>query len=92
VPKTSGQGVSRLGYQKGYRLKDMGAPKVKNEGGFKFEKTSQPRKYAKGQHETGGDINISYGATAGIGQVPDLPDKPAKPAVKDALGKDKKLK
>ena len=62
VSQTSGQGVSRLSYQKGRQLGNYGsaeAPFVKT----KFESGSdQKRVYTKGEKYPGG-INVSYGDT-----------------------------
>jgi hypothetical protein len=64
ISATSGQGISRLGYQKGYALKRGDAPRVD----AKFEKgdTGQKRAYAKGKGdkpEKAGGFNVSYGDT-----------------------------
>lgn len=62
VSKTSGQGISRLSYQKGYAMKRGDAPRVKSDGGDSGDK----RNYAKkGSSPKYGDtsINVSYGDT-----------------------------
>jgi hypothetical protein len=73
VAKTSGQGVSRYSYQKGYSLGNRGtgsagpAPAVKGErvevkgGGGRRSKL-----------EKVGDLNISYGDTLEIGDLADI--------------------
>lgn len=61
VSKTSGQGISRLSYQKGYRMKG-GAPGLKSE----FTKGESDNRYAKRKTpkpEKAAGINISYGDT-----------------------------
>jgi hypothetical protein len=62
VSATSGQGVSRLAYQKGYAMKRGDAPRVD----AKFEKgeTGQKRGYGKGKGakpDKAGGFNVSYG-------------------------------
>jgi hypothetical protein len=88
VPKTSGQGVSRLAYQKGYRLRNSDAPKV----GTKFEVSAKSgRNYAKDQgYEGDPKINVSYGDTLGAQEM--LPERPPKAGVKNEIVKGKKLK
>lgn len=76
VSKTSGQGVSRLSYQKGRKLGgNIGAVKasgIKMDAGPDIKgpgTTSGGRSYAKG--EKAGGMNISYGETI---QPTDLAD------------------
>lgn len=93
VSQTSGQGISRLSYQKGYSLGNMkgsAAPGVST----KFEGTDK-REYSKKQEYPAG-INVSYGDTI---EPTDLKDtkamfasKPTKSGVSTATGKAKKLK
>jgi hypothetical protein len=70
VSRTSGQGVSRLGYQKGYSLGNRGTgssgknavapmPSVKSD---RVESKSA-RSSAKGKIDQAGGMNISYGDT-----------------------------
>lgn len=81
--------MSRLAYQKGYRLRNSDAPKA--EGSFKVEAGSKPRNYAKHQgYEGDPKINVSYGDTLGPQEM--LPEKPPKPGVKNETVKGKKLK
>ena len=65
VSKTSGQGISRLSYQKGRQIaKSGGGPNVKGPGATDM---SAPRSYAKGggksKDKTGLNFNVSYGNT-----------------------------
>ena len=77
VSKTSGQGVSRLAYQKGYKLKGgdaiKGPGKIDVEGG---------RGYAKAKGSGGSSFNVSYGNTYEPTDLDDVnqlfKDKPAK--------------
>lgn len=76
VPKTSGQGVSRLSYQKGYALGNRGtasggvkdAPKVDN------VRSDSSRGYAKAgsKLDSKGGINVSYGDTIEPGNLIDV--------------------
>lgn len=95
VSKTSGQGVSRLAYQKAYRMK--GGPAIKGPGAV----PSDSRSYAKGKAAatpvTPGDI--AYGedqAPADVRTLQDLQDlrdtAPAKPSLNFSPGKQKKVK
>jgi hypothetical protein len=68
VSKTSGQGVSRLSYQKGYALGNRGTSSggVKDAPSVDNARTDPQRSgYAKGQSklDSAGGINISYGDT-----------------------------
>ena len=93
VSKTSGQGVSRLSYQKGRQLGNKGtgtpgdAPSTKfDTGGIKGPGTTGGNR-TYGKSEGGADINVSYGATitpSDIEQVKEL-GKLAMPKTK-ALG------
>lgn len=87
VPKTSGQGVSRLAYQAGYKLRNQG-PKIAGSS-FKVDKPAQPRDYGKGGGTSDPQINVSFGDTL---RTPELPETPPKSGVKDTLVKAKKLK
>ena len=59
VSKTSGQGISRPSYQKGYALKGDG-PSVDT----KFSKGEAPRRqYGKTAKASGPGFNVSYGDT-----------------------------
>lgn len=77
VPKTSGQGVSRLSYQKAYALRrkaagggDNPVPSVKNE---RVEiASSGTRRPGKGAIDGAGGMNISYGDTIPIGDLKDI--------------------
>jgi hypothetical protein len=63
VPKTSGQGVSRLSYQKGYALKGVGAtPKVSLTMGSTGD--NNDRDYAKSKPPPKESVveNLLYGA------------------------------
>lgn len=66
VSKTSGQGVSRLSYQKGYSLGNRGtgtpgpSPSVKGERGAEMKSS---RSSSKGKFNKAGELNISYGET-----------------------------
>jgi hypothetical protein len=94
VSKTSGAGVSRLSYQRGY---SMGNRNTADSGtGVKFE--SGDREYAKsgkikGDYPSG--MNISYGETLFPTDLKDLESaykgKPGK-GLKLTPGKSKKLK
>jgi hypothetical protein len=55
IPKTSGQGISRLVYQKQYALGSKGKQRVKVAS--KAPSTGNTRSYGK---EKGGDFNIAY--------------------------------
>jgi hypothetical protein len=66
VSKTSGQGVSRLSYQTGYRLGNRGT--ASPGGGVKDAPSSARSDYGKSsggkaKFEKTGDLNISYGDT-----------------------------
>jgi len=74
VSKTSGQGVSRFSYQKGYALGNRGTgspgggdggPSVKSEK----SETSGGRRSSASKLEKSGDMNISYGSTLPITDV-----------------------
>lgn|SRR6187549_1040252 len=91
VSKTSGQGTSRLSYQKGYALGNRG-------GGADFggalPDIDGPREYSKGKG--GGDMNISYGETLPIGDLADVKNlaktKVGKSSLNLVPGKQKKMK
>lgn len=91
VSKTSGQGVKRLSYQKGYDL----SRKNPTAGSVRWdapEDVKLGRQYGKGD---GGKINVSYGDTLAIGDLSDIEDvakrKPAK-GLSLVPGKGKKFK
>ena len=84
VSKTSGQGTSRLSYQKGRSLGNQGTATPGGGGRFSagLEAPSSGRSYAKGEQPEG--LNFSYGLTLGISNIDDLKDfgvgvKPKKP-------------
>jgi hypothetical protein len=56
VSSSSGQGISRLAYQKGYKLRG-GLTQKFSKGGQKAPSTGNTRSYPK---EKGGDFNIAY--------------------------------
>lgn len=95
VSKTSGQGVSRLAYQKGYALRHPGdVPQVKSS----FSKGETSRDYAKGTTkslDTGG-FNVSYGDTFAPSDLQDIKElgslKAPKSDVKLSLTSSKKPK
>jgi len=100
VSMTSGQGVSRLAYQKGYRLrnKDIGGASIHGPG--KIDSGSS-RGYAKNSKlKSSGDteqkFNVSYGDTIVPTDVKELgemfSDKPQKASVSFSPGKPRKLK
>ena len=88
VPKTTGQGVSRLGYQKGYKLRNPGGPKIKASASIGTDE-KKPRNYGKGYKAGETDLNISFGDTL---RIADLPETPPKSGVKNELAKSLKLK
>lgn len=64
VSKTSGQGVSRLSYQRGYALKGGrgDVPKAGGSSGFDPSgKAASTRNYAKAGSGEKRDINVEYG-------------------------------
>jgi hypothetical protein len=67
VSKTSGQGVSRLSYQAGYRLGNRGtaSPGGKDSPAVKSDRvdSKSSRSGGKSKFEKSGDLNISYGDT-----------------------------
>jgi hypothetical protein len=93
VPKTSGQGVSRLSYQKGYALGNKGGKTAPSVGGA----APAPSRAAGGKSklDTAGGINVSYGDTIDPSDLVDVESyakgKPAK-GVNLKLTKAKKLK
>jgi hypothetical protein len=92
VSKTSGQGVSRLAYQKGYRLK--GGSAIKGPG--KGESTAE-RNYSKtSKGIDAGDFNVSYGDTLFPTDLKELEEfgreKPMKASVSDKRADARKLK
>ncbi|MET0720987.1 MAG: hypothetical protein ABWY64_09155 [Tardiphaga sp.] len=100
VSQTSGQGVSRLSYQKAYRMKHQDdAPGVKGPG--KIDSGSS-RGYAKkgssaAEDYGAGDFNVSYGDTIVPTDLKELgelrKEKPAKPSLNfDVKGPKKKKK
>ena len=97
VSMSSGQGVSRLSYQRGHAMRGGGgeAPKVSS----KFEKGDTPRQYGKGkssESSKGPGINIDYEHTIPIRNLDSIENaykgKPTKPGVKLKHEKAKKLK
>jgi hypothetical protein len=67
VSKTSGQGVSRLSYQKGYALGNRGTSSagVKDAPSVDNARSDSRSGYSKGRSklDSAGGINISYGDT-----------------------------
>lgn len=62
MSSSSGQGVSRLSYQKGRSLGNKGsASPASSDTKFSSESGSSPRSYKKGEYPN--DMNVSYGAT-----------------------------
>jgi len=62
VSSSSGQGVSRLSYQKGRSLGNKGtASPATSDTKFSTESGSSSRSYKKGDYPN--DMNVSYGAT-----------------------------
>ena len=75
VTKTSGQGVSRLSYQKGYSLgnKGTGSPgKVKDSAKVEIKSGRGPGRPKKAKADTKDGINISYGQTLPISTLKDV--------------------
>jgi hypothetical protein len=76
VPKTSGQGVSRLSYQKGYALGNKGAQggKPPSVGGYDDSSVKTGKSYAKG--DSGGDagLDFSYGENLAPGNINSFDD------------------
>ena len=98
VSKTSGQGISRLSYQKGYSLGNKGSGAsagVRTEFDTPDADAGGSRNYAKGGGGKGG-MNISYGETLPIGDLEDVKKlyrgKPGKSWLDLVPGKQKKMK
>jgi len=73
ISKTSGQGISRLSYQKGYALGNKGAQgKTPSVGKFDSTDIKTGRHYGKSSSEDFGDINVSYGDTLDVGDLGDV--------------------
>lgn len=60
VPKTSGAGVSRYSYQRGY---DLGNQSRGGLADFKTSTQDTPKRRSYGKSGSSGDINVSYGST-----------------------------
>jgi len=93
VSMTSGQGVSRLSYQKAYDMR-AAAPKVDT----KFSAPDGPRQYGKGKssESKGSGINVDYEYTIPIRNLDSVKaaysGKPAKSEVKLKHSSAKKYK
>jgi hypothetical protein len=73
VPKTSGQGISRLAYQKGRALGNKGEQAAARSG--KAPSLGETRSYAK---EGKGEFNVQYGGMFDIKDVEEMGEKKPK--------------
>ena len=80
VSKTSGAGVSRLSYQRGYAMGNRGGGGKAPASDIKFE--SGDREYGKTKGEYSSKMNVSYGDTIFPSDIKDIEGaykgKPAK--------------
>jgi len=92
VPKTSGAGVSRYSYQRGY---DLGNQSRGGLADFKTSTQDTPKRRSYGKRDdSGGNINVSYGSTYTGPDDIEAAGKSKRPksSVKLDRGKDREIK